>query len=551
MLCNLNTQGELFAYYKTKVNIEEKLDQTKEICNFEQNLEIIISLETVLSNLPLRLLKKKKIKKISLGEHHGILLTESGIVYSIGSNSKGQLGQQVDSIEEPLMLTSLLNYRVTDISSGSFHSIALCNSRTTQHQEECVFTWGCNKFGQLGHNDVQMSFCPMEVSFDYLEKISLQEVYTGLNFTLVKTNIGLFLFGDNSNKQISKKLYDEEIFSNSKPLLTLFNYKNISEVICLKDHFLIYFEEVSILYVIGNEDSAYKITPIETNKKIDFKDQTKHLTINSNKIIFKNLDPTKVSKKKVFSIEKDIIVIDNKLINLNSNFSVEKIEETIEILQPQLLNDEQYDDLIELSPINNQMLNYSGKVSFIQFLNKNKQEPNSDLPDQKDISESVSTNEMLESGLSTNFEQPMEELRSYINMIGLSIPDSNNLNYLENQSFRPSNLPKKSKQEEELHKKLVEENRRLYLMYMKEKTKNEKVEEEEYKETRFKENDQAIIWEKEIIPYWFKKKRDNELKKYFYDGVPSSIRGKIWLIFIVNNFSVTPDYYEIEVKKAM
>ena len=172
------------------------------------------------------------------------------------------------------------------------------------------------------------------------------------------------------------------------------------------------------------------------------------------------------------------------------------------------------------------------------------------------VSESVSTNEFMESNISINIEQPIDELRSYINMIGLSIPDSDNMKtnndiMFNNQSFRPSNLPKKSKQEEELHKKLVEENRKLYLSYLKEKQTNEREQEDSFKKSKYKDSKQATVWEKEIIPYWFKKKRDNELKKYFYDGVPSSLRGKIWLMCIGNNFSITPDYYEIEVKKAI
>ena len=60
------------------------------------------------------------------------------------------------------------------------------------------------------------------------------------------------------------------------------------------------------------------------------------------------------------------------------------------------------------------------------------------------------------------------------------------------------------------------------------------------------------VWENEILPNWFKKKRDyNYIKKYFYEGIPTSLGGRVWLLCIGNNFSITPEYYEIEVKKAV
>ena len=60
------------------------------------------------------------------------------------------------------------------------------------------------------------------------------------------------------------------------------------------------------------------------------------------------------------------------------------------------------------------------------------------------------------------------------------------------------------------------------------------------------------VWETDILPNWFKKKNDyNYLKKYFYEGIPTNLRGRIWLRCIGNSFSINTDYYEIEVKKAV
>ncbi len=121
-----------------------------------------------------------------------------------------------------------------------------------------------------------------------------------------------------------------------------------------------------------------------------------------------------------------------------------------------------------------------------------------------------------------------------------------------NMSFRPTNLPKKTHQEEEYHRKLVEENRKRYIQMLKEKQDKERKIKEKEEQKRIKTKKNLDIWENEILPNWpVNKKKLTNLKKYFLEGLPTCLRGKIWLLCIGNNFSITRDYYEIEVKKAM
>ena len=50
----------------------------------------------------------------------------------------------------------------------------------------------------------------------------------------------------------------------------------------------------------------------------------------------------------------------------------------------------------------------------------------------------------------------MSELNNYINLLSISFTDK----YKDsNLSFRPDDLPKKTKEEEEIHRKLVHDNR--------------------------------------------------------------------------------------------
>jgi hypothetical protein len=61
----------------------------------------------------------------------------------------------------------------------------------------------------------------------------------------------------------------------------------------------------------------------------------------------------------------------------------------------------------------------------------------------------------------------------------------------------------------------------------------------------------AEFWMNKIIPNWSKLKNNKTTKKYFYEGIPNMIRGKIWSLCIGNKFSITKVYYDIEAKKAI
>ena len=89
---------------------------------------------------------------------------------------------------------------------------------------------------------------------------------------------------------------------------------------------------------------------------------------------------------------------------------------------------------------------------------------------------------------------------------------------------------------------------------------NIKIKEKQEKEKKIKDkilerkNKQKIlykIWEEDLIPNWYKIKNSPEIAKYFYLGLPDNIRGKIWILCLGNKFSITKEYYDIEVKKSL
>ncbi len=94
--------------------------------------------------------------QISAGDDHTLYLDQNGDVWAWGSNKKGQLG--ISSIKNkvlsPTKIESLKN--IVAISTQNDHSLAL-------DQDGHVWSWGWNKYGQLGHGNTSNSSIPVQI----------------------------------------------------------------------------------------------------------------------------------------------------------------------------------------------------------------------------------------------------------------------------------------------------------------------------------------------------------------------------------------------------
>ena len=156
----------------------------------------------------------------------------------------------------------------------------------------------------------------------------------------------------------------------------------------------------------------------------------------------------------------------------------------------------------------------------------------------------------LSSQDSSEIEQSMQELKNFIEIVAPS--NSESLETCTNRlSFRPKNLPKKSKEEEEYHRKLVEENRKSYLEAIHQKHLKEMEYRKRLEKKLIKQQELSKVWVKDLIPNWLKIKKDKKIKEYFYMGLPPSVRGRIWMICLGNKFSITKEYYQIQVNTSL
>nr|XP_011466532.1 PREDICTED: protein RCC2 homolog isoform X2 [Fragaria vesca subsp. vesca] len=102
-----------------------------------------------------------RVKSIAAGLWHTLCISVDGCVYAFGGNQFGQLGTGVEEAETlPRLLnsSSLENKHATAVSCGARHSTILTDGD--------LFTWGWNKYGQLGLGDSVDRNIPCRVSID-------------------------------------------------------------------------------------------------------------------------------------------------------------------------------------------------------------------------------------------------------------------------------------------------------------------------------------------------------------------------------------------------
>ncbi|XP_068182999.1 TBC1 domain family member 12 isoform X2 [Antennarius striatus] len=115
---------------------------------------------------------------------------------------------------------------------------------------------------------------------------------------------------------------------------------------------------------------------------------------------------------------------------------------------------------------------------------------------------------------------------------------------------RPSNLPAKSLEETLRHKTEYEE--------MVAGAKRRELKEAQRKKRQMKErhrqedsiSNAMVVWNTEILPHWDAAKATRRVRDLWWQGLPPSVRGRVWSLAIGNELNITPELYEIFLSRA-
>jgi len=143
------------------------------------------------------------IVSVSLGEYFSSALTSTGRLFTWGLYSSGQLGIEILSFQNtPIEITSQFNLGVDEtissISLGKEHSSALTSTGR-------LFTWGYNRYGQLGDGATTNQNTPIEITsqFNLGFDETIISISLGDSHSSALTSMGrLFTWGYNTYGQI-------------------------------------------------------------------------------------------------------------------------------------------------------------------------------------------------------------------------------------------------------------------------------------------------------------------------------------------------------------
>nr|XP_028585588.1 TBC1 domain family member 12 isoform X1 [Podarcis muralis] len=115
---------------------------------------------------------------------------------------------------------------------------------------------------------------------------------------------------------------------------------------------------------------------------------------------------------------------------------------------------------------------------------------------------------------------------------------------------RPSNLPAKSVEEALRHRQEYDE---MVAEAKKREIKDAHRRKKIMKE-RFKQEENIasamVIWVNEILPNWETMRSTRRVRELWWQGLPPSVRGKVWSLAVGNELNITPELYEIFLSRA-
>lgn len=150
--------------------------------------------------LVLSLLRHRPVISIACGESHSMALTIGGNIYSWGENSQGQLGlgDTTPRLRAEL-IRSLRAAKAIKISAGRLHSAVISKSGL-------LFTFGSNSFGQLGIDDFDKRMVTIPSVVERLRDYKAFDVCCGSGHTLVLLTVEkgnrVYAMGLNTSGQV-------------------------------------------------------------------------------------------------------------------------------------------------------------------------------------------------------------------------------------------------------------------------------------------------------------------------------------------------------------
>ena len=196
-----------------------------------------------------------KVKAVSCGADHTAIITEDGNLHSFGINDFGQLGLGDEDVRDiPTLVTIPGDLKVKAVSCGGVHTVIIT-------EDGNLYSFGFNYFGQLGLGDTTERNVPMLVNVPNGSKVKV--VGCGDDHTIIITENGaLYSFGRNESGQLGLDDGDDR---NRPVLVNVPGGLKVKAVSCGNSHTVIITEDDN-LYSFGDNFSGQLGLGDDTNR---------------------------------------------------------------------------------------------------------------------------------------------------------------------------------------------------------------------------------------------------------------------------------------------
>ncbi|XP_053926798.1 probable E3 ubiquitin-protein ligase HERC4 isoform X1 [Cuculus canorus] len=233
-------------------------------------------------------LSEIQIVQVACGYYHSLALSKGSEVFSWGQNKYGQLGlgYEYKKQNSPQVIKSLLGIPFAQIAAGGAHSFVLTLSGA-------IFGWGRNKFGQLGLNDDNDRYVPTLLKSLRSQKVV--HISCGEDHTAALTKEGgVFTFGAGGYGQLGHNSTSHEI--NPRKVFELMG-SVVTQITCGRQHTTAFVPSSGRIYSFGLGGNGQLGTGTTSNRKSPF-------TVKGNWIPYSSQCPVTTDSEECYCVKR-------------------------------------------------------------------------------------------------------------------------------------------------------------------------------------------------------------------------------------------------------
>ena len=187
-------------------------------------------------NRTYKLFKKfenKTIEKLLVGIGHLIIELNDGTLYTMGNNEYGELGVITNDKNNLHKVNFFLDKKIKKISTGFRHTLVLC-------EDGNLYAFGENSFGQCFGNDIKCE--PNIINVANINE-SIVNCFAGADYSLLITESNIIYAWGNCDFIIKDELNQiNDVEEKKMRCISDMELKNVKDIFCGINHILFYTE---------------------------------------------------------------------------------------------------------------------------------------------------------------------------------------------------------------------------------------------------------------------------------------------------------------------